>query len=280
MSIRRNLIWFCAAPLVVVGCLLLLVMNPGRGGAYVTLGYLFGTTFAYATLASAWTAFGPLPLVWRLPLALAWMIVMVIALVCNIGIFGGPGEVPVIMAGCLFGQFLLLQVPFWGLAIGFGQRLRRYEASDPVPDRSELQFGIRQLMIFTTIVAVLLGLGRLAVRVAPLVIPSLGGETPIFIFLAVAAIVTTLPLVLAALLPRLAIPAVTIVIVLIGLATICEVPVLSQFHKGAGPDTFHIIWINAFTATWLLVVLVIVRVSGYRLTRYRDQPGSPFRAGS
>ena len=263
---RRNHIWFCAGPLVVLGCLTVVVANP-LGTGYVTLGYLFGTIFGHASLAAAWTAFGPLRLVWRLPLSLLWLLSLTAAVACNVWLHGGPDEVTVTMAGCLVGQFALLQIPFWGLAVGYGLRLRHCEITGQSADRRELQFGIRELMLITTIAGVVLGLGRLAIAAAPSLAPQMGRETPIFIFLAAAAIVTSLPLVLAGLLPRLAVPAVIMAMVFIGLTTAAEMPLLGNFHTGPGPVTLHIISINAFTAGWILCITAIVRISGYRLGR-------------
>ena len=100
-----------------------------------------------------------------------------------------------------------------------------------------------------------------------LAIPNLEGETPIFIFLAVAAIVVTLPPILAALLPRFAIPAVALVLLLIGLLTAWEVRLLEEFHVGGGPDTLHIVFINGFTSAWILALVLLVRISGYRFGR-------------
>lgn len=263
MSIRRNLIWLCAAPCLVAGLLLAIVLEP-NGREHLVLGYLFGTMFGQATLASAWAALGPLPLLWRLPLSLVWLALLVGAITGNIAAHGGPREVPFVIGGCLAGQFAALQVPFWGLALGYRLRLRQGATGELKVDPRETQFGIRQLMIFTTVIAVFLGACRFAMTQFAQQ-DDLGGEAPIFIFLAVAAIVVTLPLVLAALLPRFAPAAVALVLVLIGLLTAWEVPLLDKFHNGPGPDTWHIIFINGFTSAWILATVVIVRISGYRL---------------
>jgi hypothetical protein len=266
---RRNLIWLCATPLIAVG-LLLLAFAPHRISEHLIIGYFFGTLFGHTTLAAAWTSFGPRPLLWRLPLSLVWLLALLVAFACNLTLHGGPAvEIVLIVAACVAGQFLFLQLPFWGLALTSGRRLRYCEANSLRPDPRETQFGIRQLMIFTTIVAVVLGVGRFAVRYLS-DSPRLQGEWPIFVFLATAAIVMTLPLILAALLPRFAIPAVALVLLLIGLLTFWEVPLLERFHVGGGPDTLLVVFINSFTAAWVLSIVLIVRISGYRF----GQPGT------
>jgi hypothetical protein len=268
VNIRRNLIWVCATPLIVTGVLLVLFLDPDHAEHFI-LGYLFGTIFRQATLAAAWTSFGPLPFLWRFPLSLLWLLALILALTCNIGFHGGPAEVPAVVAACLAGQFLFLQMPFLGLALAGGLRLRYHEATASSRlDPREMQFGIRQLMIFTTIVAVVLGAGRFAV-VEFSQHSDLHGEAPIFIFLAVAAILVTLPLFLAALLPRFAIPAVAFVLLLAGLLTAWEVPLLKSVHSGPGPDTLHVVVINSFTSAWVLTIVLIVRISGYRFGTLR-----------
>src|SRR4029077_1497547 len=62
VSSRPNLIWFCATPLIVLGLLLLALLGPNGRSEYRVLGYFFGTVFGHTTLAAAWIAFGPLPL--------------------------------------------------------------------------------------------------------------------------------------------------------------------------------------------------------------------------
>jgi hypothetical protein len=186
------------------------------------------------------------------------------ALGINVALNGGPDEAPLVVGACLFGQWLLLQFPFWGLALGYGLRLRHTDDDGHGLDQRERQFGIRQLMIVTTIVAVVFGIGRvIAGQLSERV--NIRGEAPIFIFLAVAAIVLTLPLLVAALMRRFSTPAVLVTLVLIGLATTWELPLLAIVHSGPGPKAQHFIAINFFTAAIMLTVLTVVRLNGYSL---------------
>lgn len=275
MVSRRYRVFFWAAPLVALGWLLLAFLDPdppGRLGEYVGIGFFLGTMFGQTTTASAWTAFGPAPIVWRLPLSFLWVVMLALALGINVGMNGGPDEAFVVIGLCLIGQWFLVQLPLWGLAMGYGLRLRHRDDLGAASDPRERQFGIRQLLIITTIVAVAFGIGRL-------IVPRLGftsdGEAPIFIFLAVAAIVITLPMLLASLLPRLALPATLVTLVLIALATAWELPMLRSTGVGrrGGPDAMHFVWINAFTTLWLLALVLVVRLNGYALAA----PGMPPR---
>lgn len=262
MDRHRYLLWL-ALPLIAVGLGLVVLLNPDHG-EYVVVGYLIGTVFGHATLASAWTAFGPLPLILRFPLALLWLVLSVACIALNVWVHTGPPEIPITLGGCVLLQYVALQLPFWAIALGTGVRLRYRASGGPASDSREYQFGIRQLMIFTAIVAVIFGVGRLVVTRLGVQLSSAGGpDLLVFIFLVVASVVMTLPLLLAGLLPRYWWQAVLVVLLLIGIATACELPLLETFHRGGGPDTLHLVWINAFSSAWILALVLVVRVSGY-----------------
>jgi hypothetical protein len=266
----RNYAFFGVAALIVVGWLLLAVLDPdprSKLGEYLGLGYLFGTMFGHTALAGTWLAFGPLPLFIRLPGSVACVAALLCALAINLALHGGPGGVFVTMLCCLLGQWCLVLPPLWGLVYGYGLRLQHHsQASRPAGPRDR-QFGIRQVMILTAIVGVVLGIGRIAVpHLAESL--SLGGEAPIFIFLAVAGIVMTIPLLLAALLPRMAMAAVIAVLLFMGLATAFELPLLKTVQATTGgPDVGHFIGINVVTAIWILAVAGAMRLGGYSLAR-------------
>jgi hypothetical protein len=258
----RVCIW--ALPLVGLGCLLVVAADAQRH-EHIGIGYILGTMFGQTTLAAAWTALGPLKLIWRLPLSMAWLALLVTAMTVNFG-GNGPEEFILVVAACLLGQWMLVQLPLWGLALGYRLRLRHGSQAHLPVDRREGQFGIRQLMIFTAIVAVIFGVGRLVAANLSLQFNQGAAEgVPIFIFLAVAAILVTLPLVLAMLLPRFGAISVALLLGLVALATAWELPLLSTIHSGPGPDTMHLVWINGFTAAWIIAFMAALRLSGYRL---------------
>jgi hypothetical protein len=252
-------------PILAASWLSISVLDPDPGTGIsetVGLGYFFGSLFGHATLAAAWTSFGPAPLVWRLPLSLFWVSMVAIGIGINVGLNGGPDEALLVVGACLFAQWAILQFPLWGLALGYGLRLRHID--DVGSDPREHQFGIRQLLIVTTIVAVVFAIGRFIVGLLGENV-NIRGEAPIFIFLAVAAIVLTLPLLLAALMRWYSTAAVIVTLALIALATAWEVPLLQLVHSGPGPKAEHFIAINAFTAAVMLAVLTVVRLNGYSL---------------
>lgn len=224
------------------------------------LGYFFGTMFAHATLAAAWCAFGPGHLIWRIPLSLMWIILVVFGIGVNIGLHGGPESAVTVVGVCLVGQYVALQFPLWLLAFGFRIQLRHIsEANSGVA--KQLQFGISHLLIVTAIAAGLMGAGRLALATMPR-----GGEYPVFIFLVVAAVIQSVPLLLSALMRRYAIPAALAIAVFIAIATVWEVSLLQSLKLGPGPDMRHLIAINLFTCLFTLIVAITVRLNGFSLT--------------
>lgn len=243
---------------------LLLAIKP-NGREHLAIGLILGIVFGQTNVAAAWVVLGPGPLLWRLPLSLAWFCLLFGCFALNIGLNGGPNSELLELGACFFGQWVLVQGPLWLLAIFYGLRLQ-HETRGEVVAPGARQFGLQQLMIFTAIIGVVLGLGRALVLTLLPARAWLGGETVIFIFLAIAAIVTTLPLLISSLLPRWALPATVILLVLIALATLFELPLLRALQmRGPGPDTAHLCWINLFTSAWVLIFTLAARFTGYRL---------------
>jgi hypothetical protein len=262
---------------ITFGLLVIAACHPdsSRGDVvrYILIGLALGTIWAHGTLAAAWAALGPFALWCRLPASLAWLLAVACAFGLNLAQGPGDHELGAIMAVCLAGQWLVVQVPLWGLGVYYGLRL---DDSPEAADAPRLrQFGIRQLMLVTAAVGVIFGIGR---AVVPWVARQMGGgEVPIFIFLAIAAIVFTLPLLLAVLLPRYSLVATLAVGSLIAAATLTELPLLAQITGragGGGPDIGHLVAINTVQAVWIVGIAALLRLSGYSLTTSRTGAGS------
>jgi hypothetical protein len=268
----RGLWW--ALVWIVISLLLIAAIPPEphpKPWEYVTIGAVFGTFFGHAVLAGAWMALGPLRLVWRLPLSLLWLAGLVVALAINFRLYapGNNVEMAVVFGGVALGLWILAQAPLWMLAMGYSLRLRF--AAEGGADRSERQFGIRELMIVTFVVAVVLAFSRFVVAA---VLPAAQFDAqPLIIIslLAVAGLIMLLPLLLAALLPRHAAAASLAVLLLAGLATAGELPLFTAIQgggpPGGGPEPGHFYGINACQAAAVLAVAAIVRINGYQLSR-------------
>lgn len=249
---------------VVAGWVLVAVVGSPAGRNPFWTALALGTLFAHVTLAATWSALGPLPLMARLPLALTWLAALVIA----VSLQGPPGAlaIAVVISGALVAQWLIVQSPLWLLVARYGLRIRPVECMDQAAAPAEQQFGIRQLMILTAIVAVVLGIGRVALGGI-----QWGGFEPgkaiaAFAFLALASALVAFPLVAAALLPRGVALACVAAIGLVALTTAFEEPLFRLLSTGGSADLRLFAWMNASQCAWILGVLFLLRAAGYRLT--------------
>ncbi len=264
----RFIAWI--VPLLLLNWLLLAVIPLApRGNLVISLaiGALGGTVFGQTAVAAAWTVFGPMPLRWRLPFSLAWLAMITLVNAINGWLNrGSPGDC-VIVGVLLLCQWLLLQFPLWGIAVGFGVQLRHTDEIGSGEHPIQRQFGIRQLMLLTAVVGVLFGVGRIAVPYLFREFVFLPVVAPVIAFLIVAEVVMTLPLVVAALLRRHTVIGVLLALTLIGAITACELPLLKMVVSGSSSSVQEIIALNIGTATATLALLTIVRLNGYSLSR-------------
>jgi hypothetical protein len=271
MNANRWMVLAALGPLLCASWLLMTAAWP-RGPAgppqYLFIGYLLGTMF------------GPAPRWLRLPLSLGWVAVLLLALLASLVINGGYNndwQILLFMGVCLAGQWLLIHGLLWGLAIGYGIHIRHRD-DDAAVKAGSRQFGIRQLMVLTAIVAVALGAGRGVILATATALQGRNSsEFAVFAFLTAAGIVITLPLLAAALVPRWAWQASMIVLGLIAVATWWELPLVRT--AGGGPDLWHLILINAFQTGWVLVIVIVVRMCGYGIVQPASVPCASSRSG-
>lgn len=230
----------------------------------IVVGIVVGTMLGHTTIASAWVALGPGQLIWRALFSAAWTasLIIVFGMQAAIRDEGIGIDFLALLGLCLLVQWVLVQMPLWGLVFSHGLSVdHRNAARDR--GRRPMQFVIRQLMVVTLIVGVLIGLGRMIVTSLSPGLPGAEGWG-IFVFLGVAATITSLPLLLAVLLPRFALPAVIVVLILAGVATMWEVP-LSVLLGADGPSQREFIWLNTFTFLWVIIFPTAARFCGYGL---------------
>ncbi len=232
------------------------------------IGLLLGSLFGHFILASAWTVLGPGG--WqRLPIAILWCCTSSLAWYLQTNIYQTYDPFFIILASA-FAVALVVQAMLWPLRFWIGfrivkpQDLRGKDSDLPVAK----QFGIQHLMIVTTVVAVIVGGGRLLL---PFVQYSLlvTGEVPVFVFLIVVACVLWVPLVFSVLAMRSALWPTIGVLVFEALTTYFEVSLLRQLGLARmGPDGIHMALINFFTILPILFATIALRMNGYRLQRY------------
>lgn len=246
--------------ILVLNWITLAIVQP-RGTA--VLGYFIGSLSANATLAAAWAALGPGRLVWRLPLSIGWVFLQLIFVAINLSLNQGPSN-GVFVIGVLLGvQWLILQVPLWAMNFGAGLQLKYREDSFGEASTGQVRFGIRDLFILMGIIALILGMGRLAI---PYVEMRGDNEIYIFVFLGVAAVIMTLPILVATLLQRMVLPGIAAALLFIVLGTLAELPLFQQLG-GPGPDMEDFVAINFTGALMVLVVAGVLRFGGYSLQR-------------
>jgi hypothetical protein len=112
-----------------------------RGPAEWIAGIAIGSLWGHATLAAAWTVFGPLPLVQRLPIALAWC-----AALCLLAL-GVSGEAGLALASgvAIAIQWVTVQIVFWPVAAALSLRIDRPGEPD-IDAGAYRQFRIGQLL--------------------------------------------------------------------------------------------------------------------------------------
>jgi hypothetical protein len=262
---------------ILVACGWLLVGSvPHPRGPDSLLGMLFiaavlGTMFGQVSLAAAWSALGPYALIRRLPLSFAWIAAIVLSFGCNIAQGSNSNGLAVLLvyAAALVGQWLLVQAPMWLLITRYGLRIVSAEHQPTTREQSDQQFGIRQIMILTALVAIVLGAGRFL----------LGGLKAdqsfrdwrgvlLFGLLALSNAAIAFPLIAATLRRRNPLPAILGALLLVALATVAELSVVSWLWPSGKPsahDYWIIALINAFQCPWILTVLLLLRAGGFRL---------------
>jgi hypothetical protein len=270
---QKNITSGAIGVLVAAGWLVLAMANPNgpNGLGNVIAGLVLGTMFGQTSLAAAWCALGPFPLVRRLPLSFLWLAAIVVAFGCNLA--RGPNSqgfwVLLIYSGAMLFQWLILQTPIWLLVARYGLRVSGENEVHNANDYRDRQFGIRQIMALTVLVALVLGIGRLLLGGLQ-VGTSFGkpAEVMAFACVALANAFVSAPVIGVMLLPRVTFAAVCGGLLFSAFATAIECSALNLLVPGP-PGNAEMYWVfslvNLVQCGWVLVVLFLLRLGGYRL---------------
>lgn len=249
--------------LVAIGVVILSVSGPGKGPAHVGIGTLLGTFFGQCQVAASWAVLGPFRAIYRIPLSICWIALLFIGL--SHGLKDGPwmGLIRTLLA-CAVVQWVLTQPSLWLVKFFWRVDLRIEVNSEHLDGAAHRQFGIRQLMMCTAIIAVVLGIGRATLLSLP---PQLNFQRHhlAFVYLTIAAIIMNVPLLISLTLRHFYLRANILIIGLICLATWWEVPILNSL-AGNGPRIYQVIWINLFTSAWVFAFALLARLSGFTLS--------------
>lgn len=236
---------------------IVLVLFPIRGpGGQFFVGLAIGSLFAFTILPSLWTAFGPGHRIVRWPLACLMLIAVPLSLAqSNSSIIS-----PLLLGQTLIVVLLLLLAIL--LRFQLGIRLVTLTNSAILQSRVAVkQYGIRHLMILTTVIAVLLSVGRM---IMPFLERVPANDLPVWVFLAFSSCVICVPILFSLLTLRDSFLPTLVLLGLSVLATWNEAVLLASL-KLSGPDFFHFAWINVFTVLPVLLVAIGLRKCGYRL---------------
>lgn len=267
----KNALLITVLTLVLLSCAWIALYRLDRGPLdHLGIGFCLGSLFGHSTLASGWMALGSSGWL-RLALALAWLLAFPLAFFINSILYGNRDSGTVILfSTCMI--FLLVSLAAWPMRFWFGLRIRKLSC-DQSSHRKTLaarQFGIRDLMIVTTSVAVIIGSGRL-------MLPYLRkwlvfDELAIFAFLVVAACVICIPLCFSILSMRKPVLPTLFTLAFAALATYFEMPLLNQVGlPRGGPDWLHLTLINAFSLLPVAIVSVALRYAGYQLSTTKQR---------
>lgn len=233
-------------------------------------GILLGTVFAQASLLAVWLALGGQPFlrrtVWVLLLTTASIILFMLPVAKDAG---DDWIISLFFGAAIFSQWLAVQTPLWLIRVVFGWRITAPDTLCAGAGRDELQFGIKQLLAWTTAIAVLLGIGRwLADDIAGDDHNSfLAWEiAAIFLLLAGCNVVVAWPVIWAALVRRW-MPAWTVVAVVIAVILTLEEPAIFRRVAGGGMDAELVWWVNGVHLAWIYGSLGVLRMYGYRMER-------------
>lgn len=256
--------------LVLVTCAILAVAPMSAGPSagppnHLFIGFLLGSLFGHTFLASAWIVFGPGSLKLRLPWAIVWAVSISLAILTNSVLYGDLPRDGVVFLSQL-GIFGLAQCICWIARWRLGHFVGREQvAVTSHVDRSIAmnQFGIKHLMIVTTVIAITIALGRvLLAQILPWLRFS---ELAIFVFLVLAACLICVPVLFSLLSRHCRWLSLLILICFLVVVTFIELPLLSTLSRnGGGPDWLHILLINLFTLLPVVIFSWALRYLEYR----------------
>ncbi len=260
-----------AGALIISGwALLARLTGGGTRGSIVLEGVLFGTLFGQVTLAASFVALGPLRLIVRLPVALLWLAAVTLALAAGKAPSPIDARDLLVAFAAIFLQWILVLLPLWLLARLYSMRI--IHPNEPGKLRGDKQqFGIRQLMALTALVAGFLSASRLLIGGLHWQEPGSSWKENAWIFgmLVVANAVLALPTVGAGLLRRRRVLLTVIALFFSSCIAMLEV-YLYGFLRPVGPSRNDLaaifLTLNWTQGVWVLVIIAVLRAGGFRLT--------------
>lgn len=225
--------------------------------------FVLSAQFSQVTLLAAWNALGDSrqavrPIVSFVLVFMVWLIGFALPMG-----FGATPMNPFIPGVAMFVQWVVVQVPLWIVRLTFRWQM------GPICDDADqaklriVQFGIRHLIIWTTLVAIVLGVSRWMVGFLG---PEKRDQTGFALFLACNSMFAW-PTLLSALVHRWMPTAIVAALVFTIIVTWSEPFIFNALIGGSREGIFN--WLNAIQFGWILGSMLILRAMGYRLIRPR-----------
>ena len=258
------------APLVGIFAVINFVIALVEPRGQITGGIVLGLVFAQVAALAVWSALGPVSVFSRVATGLVLAVVVALSLFACIH-QGGGGDEPIVLSAVVLATWLAIQVPLWAVRLIAGWHLCWAEEEHGGSSRDEMQFGVGQLLIWTALVGVTLGLGRWLVpgdvdnsfRDVRVALGMLGVLTVFNVLLALPVIWSSF---VSSWVP---VWFVTAAVCFLGL-TVAEISVFRAATGMTGVDE-GIFWLmNAIQFAAAAVCLLFVRACGLRLAHLRS----------
>ena len=265
MKTRAKIATFILAAQFIVALLMTLVFAIGLEISDDTTAALFiGSLMTQILLTAVWTTMAPVNLPFRVATGMLFTLFFVVCFYRIAWRDGGGHDVALAICIPMLIQWVLLQLPLWFARFrGWRVGVSGHSVLKPRNDRSEFQFGIKQILIWTTLVAFSVAVIKSVLRDFDLDFSSRNGQgmVEIGLFLTVGNSLIALPIIWGAFVHRLA--WIWYLISLVVCAAVC----LVEFTMIAGPATQDgFLYIINITQTLLaMIAMAIVRQLGFRL---------------
>lgn len=233
-------------------------------GSDALAGLILGMIFAQATLIAIWTAWGNVRAIVRFGTGLL-LIGLVTASVAMMSFRDTSPSEAIAIGISVAVQWLAVQFPLWILRIRFQWRLAIEGARQPAGSKKDSQFGIKQMLLWMLLVAILMGITRAALPPEVLSINQVAVLETLTI-VAILLVFNTLlawPLIWGTLYSRNVLVWTPIAVVCGILITLCEVTVFNAAMPGGSANILFLL--NFSQYVFVGGSLLVVRLCGYRL---------------
>jgi hypothetical protein len=228
------------------------------------VGLMLGVLFGQITLIAVGTAWAPAPFFVRLASGLVLTTFVALTLGALILRDSGEEESALMFGVVLFAQWLASQAPLWFARAAWGQRIVAPHQEPPgIPGR-ELQFGLAQLLMLTTLVAAIFGFARWLF--SPQAVTNVGDWWEFAALIGLFTIFNTLgpaPTIWAVFARH---PGVWLALAALYLTGVAMAEAFAfQAVLGGGSDLSIFAWINAALFFVVAATLLAFRACGFRL---------------